>query len=516
MEAAKKQFDALKAERVQFNSEPKIRILILDDEPMAADTLELTCSSTKELHSSKIFLASTVDDALETLSKERINVLLLDKHLGFDQNQKPISGIDYIPEFLELQPDLQILVVTGAKNFSDCVEAMRLGAFGYVPKDSPEDYLIQQIKRAHEVSRLKNKTLRIERGEQRSRSHIEFVGQSQAVRKLRNALSAVAETSRPVLLTGETGTGKTTAAKWIHHYRESLLRQKDQPFFALNMGALAPNLIESELYGYEKGAFTDAKNSRPGYIELANNGTLFLDEIGEASPDLQTKLLKIIEEGTFFRVGSTIERKSSFKLICATNRNLEQMVADGQFREDLYMRISTFVVPIPDLNERKEDIPEIIYSVLRKCCEDNSRFIASEELPEDLIRYLVENPPRGNIRGIEQFLSRLLVHAPRDKDGKPLLTNWHRIRELRVQKNRFAKDSQPIKIEELKRRSIDFADPSFPGLYPLLDDIYDSLVLRAIEEGGSQRKAAKILKATQGLVSSRLKKIKIKRKAKFQ
>jgi len=513
VKAAKIQISSLTSERAQADSGPAINILIVDDEAMAADTLSFTCSSADELRSSKIFTAATIDETLSILSKGNIHVLLLDKNLGADKSEKPINGIRFIPEFLELQPDLQVLVVTGAKSFSDCVEAMRLGAFGYIPKDSPEDYLVQQIKRAHEVSKLKNRSLRIERGEQRSESHIEFAGQSSAVRKLRNALAAVAETARPVLLIGDTGTGKTTAAKWIHHYRESISKQNDQAFFALNMGALAPNLIESELYGYEKGAFTDAKNARPGYIELANNGTLFLDEIGEASLDLQTKLLKIIEEGSFFRVGGTIERRSSFKLICATNRNLEQMVAEGKFREDLYMRISTFVVSIPDLEERKEDIPEIIRSVLKKCCQDNSRFISYEELPDDLIQYLLDNPPRGNIRGIEQFLSRLLVHAPRDKDGKPVLTNWQRIRELRVQKNRLSKDNQPISIEELKKRSIDFKDSSFQGLYPLLEDIYDFLVLRAIEEGGSQRKAAKILNATQGLISMRLKKIKVRRKA---
>ncbi|TVQ77140.1 MAG: sigma-54-dependent Fis family transcriptional regulator [Bradymonadales bacterium] len=508
MEAACRN-DVVESSRPSDCRGKRLSVLIVDDDAMTRDALSLSCSNMPGLDAN-VLVASTIEEALAILSTDCVQVMLLDKHLGRDSGGMPVDGISFIPEFLEAQPELQILIVTGMKSFSDCVEAMRLGAFGYVPKDTPQDYLAEQIKRACEHSMLKNKQIRIDRGEQRSRSHIEFPGNSQAVKKLRSSLAAVAETSRPVLLNGETGTGKTTAAKWIHQHRESLFKEKDQPFFALNMGALPSNLIESELYGYERGAFTDAKSARAGYIELANGGTLFLDEIGEASLDLQSKLLKIIEEGKFIRIGGTTERKSIFKLVCATNRNLERMVADGTFREDLYMRISTFVVTIPNLVDRKDDMPEIIKAVLKKCCEDNSRFVAYRDLPEDLIAYLVENPPRGNIRGIEQFLSRLLVHAPRDSRGRPVLTNWARIRELRVQKSRRPKGVTPISIEELRTRSIDFLDPQFPGAPALTDEINNSLMMNVLESTGTQRAAARVLGITQGLISQRLQKIKTK------
>lgn len=174
----------------------RLSVLIVDDDSMTRDALSLSCSNMPGLDAN-VLVASTIEEALAILSTDCVQVMLLDKHLGRDSGGKPVDGISFIPEFLEAQPELQILIVTGMKSFSDCVEAMRLGAFGYVPKDTPQDYLAEQIKRACEHSLLKNKQIRIDRGEQRSRSHIEFPGNSQAVKKLRSSLAAVAETSSP-------------------------------------------------------------------------------------------------------------------------------------------------------------------------------------------------------------------------------------------------------------------------------------------------------------------------------
>ena len=193
------------------------------------------------------------------------------------------------------------------------------------------------------------------------------------------------------------------------------------------MGAIPEALAESELFGHEEGAFTGAKKRRFGALERAKGGTLFLDEIAEAPLTLQVKLLTALDEKKFFRVGGEQEVKSEFRLICATNRDLEKLVREGKFREELYRRIAILEIKVPSVRERKEDMTEIIRAVLPRCCRDARVDVRLEDIPADFIAKLSENPPVGNIGGIEQQLIRLLAHAPRDRKDRPLLKQWRGI-----------------------------------------------------------------------------------------
>jgi sigma-54 specific flagellar transcriptional regulator A len=241
---------------------------------------------------------------------------------------------------------------------------------------------------------------------------------------------------------------------------------------------------------------------KQGFFELANFGTLFLDEIGEISLDLQAKLLKVIETGKFFRIGGTRELQSSIKLICATNRDLETMIANGQFREDLFMRISTLTIKMPALTERKEDIPTLIQSLLPKCCSDNKVFIDYSELPQDLLEYLTHEPISGNIRGLEQQLSRLLIFSPRDQAGKPILSQWEKvIRKPHAQRTLSKKQ---LTLKDLLSVPIDFVNSDFPGLKETLKAIEKRILIDASIKYKTNKEIASVLKVHESLTSEKL------------
>lgn len=482
-------------------------ILIVDDDPLAMKRLKLICETTELEEPLQIFTASSISEALDIIETRQIQVVLLDKEIHLSKN-KMENGIENIPDLLKNNPGLQILVVTASKDFQDCIEAIRLGAFGFLSKAYPDEIILNQIKKCIEVSKLTYSKLRQDRVEVSSRKDLRIPGDSPAIQALYSRLQAVSETNRPILLTGETGTGKTTAAKIIHERRKSYLKQGERPFLALNIAAIQSSLVESELFGHEKGAFTDAKTARPGYIELANNGTLFLDEIGEASLELQAKLLKVLDDGKFYRLGSSKERASSFKLVCATNKNLEEMVRAGTFREDLYMRISTFVISIPALHERPSDIPEIIKAVLPKACIENNVQISFSEIPNDFIEHLKSHPVPGNIRGVERQLAQLFVYAPRDRQGRPVLTQWKKIPGLYLsQKTATVKRGQ-ITLDELRSRSYNVVSEDAPSFFELLEEIGDRIAADTLKRYPSLRSAAQALKISPSALCQRIKRTK--------
>lgn len=275
---------------------------------------------------------------------------------------------------------------------------------------------------------------------------------------------------------------------------------KEAPFVALNMGSIPASLAERELFGNERGAYTDAKESRPGAIELANGGTLFLDEIGEAPLELQVKLLKVIEDGKFKRLGGQNEKKSSFKLICATNRDLYEMVDQKLFREDLLMRIATFVEKLPSLSERPEDIESLIRNMLPKICAENKVWIAYEDLPAEFIQYVQAHPIPGNIRGLDHLLARLLVNSPKTNSGRPDFSNWRRLL--------FPRARQVTRVPKSEIR-IEF-DPSlssYSGLRSLISEFENRVMLRLSEQMMRTEDIAKALHISKASAHRILKRI---------
>ncbi len=476
------------------------KMLLVDDDAGAKDRLELLFLEFEDLKDIQILQATNLDAAFNILAAQSVDVVLLDKNLD-TSSPEDRNGIEAIPEILRIQPHVQILVVTGSRDINDVVRAMKLGAFSYVTKDTDSDLLAAQIDRAVHFSRFKADKARKERSDHSAGQ--ELGGKSVAFQSVLRQADVLSTSNRPILILGETGTGKTELAKWTHSQRMRTLGEKDRPFFSINVSALSKDIIESELFGHEKGAFTDASQSRQGLFELANGGTLFLDEIGELPLDLQPKLLKVIEEGTFMRVGGTKELRAHPKLIFATHRDLANMVKLGTFREDLFMRISIFPIQMPALAQRREDIPDIIKKLLPRACKENRVSIDFEDLPIDFIHELTENPVSGNIRGIQHQLERLLMLSVRDKNGTPILTNWKRIPGL--SQARAAKSIAPdsISFSDWIGRQWNLLGDDFPGLDEVLEEVKVRILREAFGKYDNNRKRAKALRIVE-CQSSRL------------
>jgi DNA-binding NtrC family response regulator len=485
-------------------------VLIVDDESHGRNVLKLACKSAKESDRLRVIDCATIAEAIKILSETPVHVVLLDKTFINSQNGDLENGIKAIPQLLRIQPYTQILMVTGSNDLEDMVEAMSNGAFNYVVKEAGHKVLIAQINKAIDVANLTLEKFRLDKSMQNQVGSLELAGQSPAMQKLRMRTQAVAKTNSTVLLLGQSGTGKTATARLINDLRKQFLKQTKRPFVEVNIGAFASNLVERELFGHEDGAYTGAGKTKPGFFELANNGTIFLDEIGEASLEIQGKLLKVIEDGKLFRVGGNREIHSSFQLICATNEDLEALIAQGRFREDLYMRISTFVIQIPKLDERKEDIPAIIETLLPRCCREVGVFVKFNKIPKGFIEYLMNNPVRGNIRGIYQQLCRVLAESDRDSQGYPIFLNWPEIvgAQGAVGAGAVGGKRKSINLYELANLPLDVVGPGFPGIGTLIESIKDRIFLDAMSKMKKNREIAGALKLAESATYTRIQKIR--------
>lgn len=480
-----------------------LHLLIVDDEKICQERIKFMLEGISLGERVKLYHAYSVDDAFEQLYKNpQIKVMLLDKNIKTKDGEN--NGIDFITHFIQQSPDLQIIMLTGSKEKEDVVKAMRNGAFGFSYKAEKDDLICEQIIKAFSHAK------RLERNQLPSQRGISLPGTSLAVKILRQQINAIAETNRPLLLLGETGTGKTTVAKMVHQIQNEKLKRSSRPFIALNLAAIPANMIEGELFGHAKGAYTDATSDRAGLLVQANGGTLFLDEIGEASLDIQKKLLKVLEEKEFYPLGSNKSVKVSFRLVCATNKNLEELVEKNLFREDLFMRINTFAVNIPGLDKRKEDIPAIVKSILPKCCEENNVYIQFEDIPSDFIEYIQNNKVKGNFRGIEHKVSQLLVYSPKDKQGIPDLKNWQRYILTSPVKSVSKKNQKEISISEIISRGFNLSDIAENGLEEVIDIIEAKLIKQAEKSELNREDTAKLFKVTVSKVYRMINKLKQK------
>lgn len=367
-----------------------IHILVVDDEDSIRRLAEKELSSERRL----ITVVGNARKALKTFKRKAFDVVLLDMRLP-DGN-----GMDLLTRFQDLSPEVQVVIITGFGNVDNAVLAMKMGAYDYITKPFDLDRLELVVEKAFQRASLQreNRLLRCKQPEKRP---IKLIGHSEKMKQVCYLVRKVAPTHVPVLLTGQSGTGKTVVARSIH---DLSLRGK-MPLVTKNCATLQKDLVRSELFGYRKGAFTGADQSRDGLLTFANKGTLFLDEIGELPLGVQGSLLRVLETQSFRRVGDKVEQNVDVRFIFATNKDLQAEVNAGRFSEALFHRLNVFNIPLPSLKERKEDIPALVEHFLGQLSKGEDRPRIAPRAMNCLLSY---NWP-GNVRELRNVLERGLI-----------------------------------------------------------------------------------------------------------
>ncbi len=368
-------------------------VLVVDDEPSVRDSL------VQWFHRDGYRTAGAPEatKALALLQSEPWDVVLLDiKMPGID-------GMELLGRIRGIDPDLVVIMITAYASVDTAVEAMKLGAFDYVTKPIDPDELSQVVRRALEARRLKVENVQLRQKVDELVGFHRIIGDSAPMRKVMEMVASLAATDSTVVIRGESGTGKELIAQAIH----AASPRRYFPIVPVNCGALPETLLESELFGHERGAFTGAQYRRKGRIEMADGGTLFLDEVGTISPKTQVKLLRVLETKELTRLGGDKPIKVDVRVLCATNQDLEELVRQGSFREDLYYRLNVVTIHVPPLRERREDIPVLAQHFLEKFARQMNRPFRRIE-PEAMER-LVRHPWPGNVRELANAIERALV-----------------------------------------------------------------------------------------------------------
>ena len=371
------------------------KILIVDDEPRSVKLLRLRFEEIGHL----VKGAGSLKDASLKLKSELFDLLITDVRLPDG------SGINLIKYAKKIQPDLPIVVITAYGTIQDAIKAMQLGVADYIQKPFELEAMIMLTNRILKSAKIKAEHLYLMNELMEGESKVNLVGNSKAMQKVRELIAKVATSRSNVLLLGESGTGKELVAHAIHTNSE----KKNQPLIKVNCPGIPAQLFESEIFGHMKGAFTGAIESRKGKFELAGKGNILLDEISEIPLELQAKLLRVLEDRCFTRVGGSVEIKTEARIIAATNRNLQAMVKKGRFRDDLYYRLNVFPIQLPPLRERKEDIQETITHLL--CHVGKNCGFVPRGLSERATSTLIKYDWPGNVRELRNVLERALVLA---------------------------------------------------------------------------------------------------------
>jgi two-component system response regulator PilR (NtrC family) len=368
----------------------KPRILVVDDEPSMREMLRIVLRR----DGYDVLVAENGKEAIDALTHERIDLLLSDIKMP------DISGVDVLRAAKELSPDIVAFMMTAYASTDTAVEAMRLGAVDYFTKPFSMDELRLKVRQHLEVYRLRQENVLLKRALNTSYSFSNIIGRSELMLEVFKMVETIARTNSTVLITGESGTGKDLVARAVHY--NSLRR--DQPFVALNCGAVPETLLESELFGHMRGAFTGADANKKGLIEVAERGTIFLDEIGETTQSMQVKLLRVLQDRRFRRLGGTEEVQADIRVIAATNQDLQKAVAEGRFREDLFYRINVILIHLPPLRERREDIPLLADHFLTKYAMQMEKPVHS--ISHDAHALLAAYAWPGNVRELENAIER--------------------------------------------------------------------------------------------------------------
>ncbi|MBT8358812.1 MAG: sigma-54 dependent transcriptional regulator [Deltaproteobacteria bacterium] len=408
------------------------KIFIVDDELVMRKSL----SGWLKRDGYDVVTAESGEEAIEKLKQTRFDLLLVDIKM------EGISGLDVLKHVRENDPDLAVVMITAYGSISTAIEAMKNGAYDYLLKPFDPDELGLLIEKIIEQQAQARENLFLKE-QYKDRTRFEsMIGQSKPMQEVFDLIRDVAPMESTVLITGETGSGKGLAAKAIHTNSP----RSEGPFVLVNCGAIPEHLMESELFGHQKGAFTDAKEMKKGRLELAHEGTLFLDEIGEISMRMQIDLLRVLEDRVFYRVGGTQPIEADFRVVAATNRNLKEAIKNETFREDLYFRLNVISFQMPPLRDRKEDIPLLAEHFLRRFSQETNKPIdkISREAIDELMLY--EWP--GNVRELENAIERAVV-VGKEREVRPDDLPFCRIDDpILIPKNAL-KDIEKAHIEKI-------------------------------------------------------------------
>lgn len=375
----------------------RISVLLVDDD----DSFRKVLTNELKVMNFRALSALTHAETLALLKKELIDVLILDIVMP------DINGIDFLKELKSDYPDIEVIMLTAHSTVDSAIQSLKLGAYDYLTKPCKLDELEEIIKKAHEKRLLRSQNLMLKEQIHRTKRFSNIIGRSQAMLDVLEVVDKVSGTLATVLIQGKSGTGKEVLARTI--YQNST--RSDCSFVVIDCSTLHENLLESELFGHEKGAYTGAVSLKHGLFEIANGGTIFLDEIAEIEVSIQAKLLRILETGTFRRLGGTKNLRVDVRLIVATNKDLKSLIDKNMFREDLYYRLNIITITIPPLCERKEDIPYLVDHFLK-----NSKNFGStnRKLSSDALKIILDYSWPGNVRELENMIERALILSEND------------------------------------------------------------------------------------------------------
>jgi len=432
----------------------KKRILIADDE-------EIVIRSCLRILPEEEYDIDTAQNGLEAVEKVAVNdydMLILDIMMP------KLTGMEVLQRVKETHPDIDVIMITGLNEIDTAVKAMKLGAFDYLPKPFDPDELEMVVSRAFERRQLLQENVNLKKEVSARYSFENIIGSSPPMQHVFRLVARCAPTNSTVMLRGESGTGKELIARAIHF--NSL--RKDHPFITVDCASLSENLLESELFGHVKGSFTGAVSNKKGLLEVADGGTLFLDEIGNISMSTQAKLLRFIEERTFKAVGDTQTRSVNIRLITATNKDLESMVGEDTFRDDLYYRINVFPIEIPPLRDRRDDIPALAFHFLNLFSKEMDRKV--KEFSGGAMNLLMNHDWPGNVRELENVVHRAVILA-----SDEIIRQAHLVNIL---------DMQPLADMDVPRTSEELKNLKKIARQKSVENVEKLFILGALKRNG--------------------------------
>ena len=456
-----------------------MRILIVDDEEVLRDVLDAVLRR----EGFDIVTASSGEEALNVLDTEEIDLVILDVMLP------GISGIDTMRAIRISNPHLPVIIITAFSSIDGAIDAMKQGAFHYIPKPFKNEEVVLTVNKALEQRRLssENERLKAELSDRYAYSNI--IGKSEIMRKVFDLIRLAAPSRSNILIQGESGTGKELVAKAIHHASP----RARNAFVTVNSGSLPPELLESSLFGHMKGAFTGAIATKRGLFEVADNGSIFLDEIGNINLETQAKLLRVIQEKEFMRLGSVETVKVDVRIIAATNADLHKLMAEQRFREDLYYRLNVITIQLPPLRRRREDIALLVQHFLQKYSEENKRRV--REVTADAMRILLDHSWPGNVRELENTIERAVVLCTGDRITPELLPDYLRYP---------TRTDQPATVVPAEGISLKDAVSNYER----------TMILQSLElANGVQKRAAELLQVKPSTLNEMMKRLGIHTKS---